>query len=267
MSVPKHFVFDDEGKLTEVRGYKDEVVVERWGIVYDEEDKPVGLKPLPVKEVIPQSILDRIKFWRKPKPLTQILSIDFIGLIQYIGMIYKIKKVVTIEEIEKILEIINIKKVDVIGEITTIRDLTWSPKSLIQNPSFEQGFAGWFHQNVISDATQCVMWGHSCKFPKNMVGVVSQPFPVCLEVDMFSEFSCHIRASASDYGLNVVYLYSDGGFDFEQIKVTLPNNWERKVLSPTAGKYLRWLSFVNYYAGGGDFKTQDIWLDDIFVVF
>lgn len=108
--MKKHFVFDDEGKLIEVRGYRDDdVVVERWEIVYDESERVVGLRPLSPEDVIPQSILDRMKFWRKPKPLTQILSIDFIGLIQYIGMIYKIKKVVTIEQI---LEILNIKNIE-----------------------------------------------------------------------------------------------------------------------------------------------------------
>ena len=103
MSIPKHYVIKND-RLEEVRGYKDEVVVERWGIVYNEDDIPIGLRPLPVEEVIPESILDRIKFWRKPKPLTQILSIDFIGLIQYIGLINKIKTIESIGEIKKIGE-------------------------------------------------------------------------------------------------------------------------------------------------------------------
>ena len=103
--MKKHFVFDTEGKLIEVRGYRDDdLVVERWEIVYDESERVVGLRPLKPEEVIPQSILDRMKFWRKPKPLSKILSVDFIGLIQYIGLINKINKIESIGEIGKIGE-------------------------------------------------------------------------------------------------------------------------------------------------------------------
>ena len=106
--MKKHFVFDDQGKLIEVRGYRDDIVVERWEIVYDESERVVGLRPLKPEDVIPESLWEKVRFWRKPKPLSKILSVDFIGLIQYIGLINKINK---ISEVTTIKNIENIKTV------------------------------------------------------------------------------------------------------------------------------------------------------------
>ena len=237
MSVPKHYVFDDEGKLTEVRGYKDEVVVERWGIVYDEEDKPVGLKPLPVREVIPQSVLDRMKFWRKPKPLTQILSVDFIGLIQYIGLINKINKIKNIELIDEITTIKNIEHATV-DTLTTIRDLTHTPRSFIINPFWHQGFAGWFKSgtiNIIETEGQ----PYYLEFLDDTYGSLEQHFPIPLGVNWFEEMYCFLRSIYTDSNLIIVkYMYSDRTTSNNLLQVSEPNIFEKKVLTPVAGNYI-----------------------------
>ena len=230
-------------RLEEVRGYKDEVVVERWGIVYNEDDIPVGLKPLPVKEVIPQSILDKMKFWRKPKPLTQILSIDFIGLIQYIGMINKIKKVVTIEEI---LEILNIKKVDVIGEITTIRDITLSPKSFIMNHRFSQGKVGWLIAGGEIKDDGDFAFKHYIHWDSDEEGWLDQMFPIPLGIDWLTEFYCFVRSPVITTDLvRFTFGYTDFTSSNQILQVTVANTWEKKVLNPTAGKFMDELKIVH----------------------
>ena len=252
MSLPKHYVFDDEGKLTEVRGYKDDVVVERWGIVYDEEDKPVGLKPLPVKEVIPQSMLDRIKFWRKPKPLTQILSIDFIGLIQYIGLINKIKKVSEITNIKNIESIDLIDKITEIGEITTIRDLTWSPRSLIQNPSFEQDDLGWVLTPIGNGSVSIdsVVKRYGKKSLKIVTagagaGMASQHFPVPIKTDWFTSLDLYLRASVvSDTIVKLIWVHTDELTTTNTLGVTQEDIFQRKAVTPPADKYIERIYFL-----------------------
>ena len=259
--MKKHFVIKND-RLEEVRGYNDDdICIERWEIVYNESDQVVGLRPLSPQEVIPQSVLDRMKFWRKPKPLTKILSIDFIGLIQYIGMIYKIKKVVTIEEIEKILEIINIKKVDVIGEITTIRDLSPQRKSLIVNPDFFSAFTGWLHSENVQHLWESDAKTYYMRFPDLEVAYLKQEFSIPFKIDWLSELYTVIRGPNIGDVIRFYYQYTDRTMSSELLTIGVANTWEKKTLSPTAGK-----SIVGLYIYHANFYPQcDI--DDVMTVF
>ena len=234
--MDKHFVIKDD-KLKEVRGYKDDVVCERWEVVYNESDIPVGLRALPIKEIIPQSILDRMKFWRKPKPLTQILSIDFIGLIQYIGLINKINKIKNIELIDEITTIKNIEHATV-DTLTTIRDLTHTPRSFIINPFWHQGFAGWIKTgtiNIIETEGQ----PYYLEFVNDTYGSLEQEFPIPLGVDWLEEMYCFLRSITIGSTLLVVkFTYSDRETSSQYLQVAEPNIFEKKVLTPDAGKYI-----------------------------
>lgn len=258
--MEKHFVFDDTGKLKEVRGYgDDEVLRERWEVVYDESDRVVGLRPLAPEEVIPSSTWEKIKrFWKKPKPLSQILSIDFIGLIQYIGLINKINEIATItnikniesvdliDQITKILEIINIKNIESvdlideitkIGEISTIRDLTHTPKSFITNPFFQSGFTGW----IVTGTVHIIPDGGGIYFDPNVYGSVHQYFPIPLGVDWMSEFYFYLQGVDIDVDLiTFKYFYTDETSNSESFQVS-GKDAEKKTLSPTSGKYIRFL--------------------------
>ena len=273
--MKKHFVFKND-RLEEVRGYRDDdICVERWEIVYDEEERVIGLRPLSPKDVIPQSVLDKIKFWRKPKPLTKILSVDFIGLIQYIGLINKIKKVVTIEEIleilnikkvvtiEQILEVLNIKKVDVIGEITTIRDLFFTPPTFIVNASFEQGFLGWITYKNPEISTVAGWSGQVCHFPSGTGTAntfVEQFFPIAFDPSWGTIKIC-LRIANVNHDLRVEYAYHDGTSDYEDLSVSVPNTWVTKTLSPPSNKAIRTLRFRKML------DAAEIWLDQLNMVF
>ena len=260
--MKKHFVIKND-KLEEVRGYNDDdICIERWEIVYNESDQVVGLRPLSPQEVIPQSILDKIKFWRKPKRLSQILSIDFIGLIQYIGLINKINKIKNIELIDEITTIKNIEHATV-DTLTTIRDITWSPRSIFQNPTFEQELAGWYVFGIVQADTSHMHFGkYACKFSDGLLGSIGQHLSICLGVDWFTELYLWLRSSTTGSALEVSYFYSDGSSGTEILSCTVADSWQRKVLSPTAGKHLEYIQFAHLAT-----YTNDVWMDSIAVVF
>lgn len=283
--IEKHFVLDSSGKLKEVRGYTEGIVSERWEIVYDENDAVVGLRPLDAEELVPQNWLGRFKkLWRKPKPLSQILSIDFIGLIQYINTINKINTIKTIENIKNIesvdlidlitliLEITNIKnvesidlidKIDEIGEITTIRDVTHNPSELILNPSFEQHFAGWHKIGAPEiDSSVAYRSGKSLKFPSGGAAKgVWQPFSIALNPKWWTEFYFRFRASAiSVYVVRIDYYYTDGTSDTEQFSAAAGNTWYKASLSPNTAKKIE-----SIYIYQNDLNV-DLWVDAITLV-
>lgn len=267
----KHFVFDSDGKLTEVRGYAEGVVNERYEIVYGENDEVVGIRPLNVEDVMPQSWVDKFKrLWRKPKPLAQILSIDFIGLIQYINTINKIKTIENIENIKNIESIDLIDKITLIdeitkiGEVTALRDVQQAYSGLILNSSFEQGLVAWYHSGTGADvelSTLSKYGDYSCKFPASKYTLIRQNFPIAIGVNWISELYVWLRATATGNCLNVTYQYTDTTNSAETLNLASSDTWTKKTLSPTAGKYIEAIWFYH-----SDAYAMVTLLDDITMV-
>ena len=261
--MKKHFVFDDEGKLIEVRGYRDDdVVVERWEIVYDESERVVGLRPLKPEDVIPQSILDKIKFWRKPKPLSKILSVDFIGLIQYIGLINKINRIGKIDLIDRITLIDEISK---IGEVTNIRGLMHRPKEVIINSSWEEDFVGWFfgYPELFKIVQGSYVGTKACKIiHADYAHSISQTFPIPICTDWFEKLLFEQLVLLADTGVTVVFYYTEGAPDEWDFPQTSEGTWKLQTLtSPKNGKYVYRIAF--FHNGDND---SDYTIDNIFMV-
>ena len=104
---------DHEGRTKEIRHYRNEKLVARYGSVYDENGNVIGVRQLRVEDVAPLSLMEKVRksIWKKPEKLDYL---NWIGIINCIGTINTINKVKTIEEI------LNIKKVE---EITEIKDI------------------------------------------------------------------------------------------------------------------------------------------------
>lgn len=150
-----------------------------------------------------------------------------------------------------------------IEELKKIRDVTWSSKSIINNPFFAQDFAGWYHLYVDIDTTtphtiKCV------KFPADTYGQLMQFFPIPIAVDWITEFACWIR-SKDDTGncIRAFYWYTDGTTGEQNLATSSANTWEKKTLSPTAGKKFYALGFLGYVPS----PTFDSYLDTILTVF
>lgn len=123
--------------------------------------------------------------------------------------------------------------------IGDIKGLMWSPKSFIQNPYFQQGFAGWLNTNVTLGYTGLPKFPF-CKFPDLKVASIEQYFPIPLGVDWLSDFYLELSATKEDFNvdlLRVDYYYSDKTSTSETLQCA-SSGFLKKVLSPTNGKYL-----------------------------
>lgn len=179
--------------------------------------------------------------------------LDRIGTIELIDLITRIA---LIDEITAI---------GTIGEITTIRDLSWNPRSLIQNPSFEEDFTGW--HPVLEGATIDETKGHyskkSLKFPDLIPSSIYQNFFVPVEVDAFT-LSFFLQSAISIDPIDVIkiyYFYTDNSTSNESFKTTAIGVWEKKTCSPTAGKKLWQLGIVHLIS------HRTCWVDNWVTVF
>ena len=95
------FILDDEGKTEEIRHYRNEKLVARYGSVYDENGNVIGVRQLRVEDVAPLSLMEKVRksIWKKPEKLDYL---NWIGVINFIGTINTINKIKTIETIGKI---------------------------------------------------------------------------------------------------------------------------------------------------------------------
>ena len=157
----------------------------------------------------------------------------------------------TLEKLEQIVEILNIKVVEVIKkiekieEITSIRDLTLRPKSFIVNSNFEQDFVGWYVSGTAEISSIDGVKSQKCLlFPDTTAGYVYQNFYIPLGIDWLTDFYFYLKsASTAEELVRVHYYYTDGNDSEEIFQVAVANTWEKKVLSPTAGKYIETMVF------------------------
>lgn len=123
--------------------------------------------------------------------------------------------------------------------ITINRDLMWFPRSIIQNPYFQQGFTGWLTTKVSLKYTGMPLFPF-CVFPDLESASIEQYFPIPIGVDWFTELYLELWAMNDDFNvdlLRVDYYYTDGSSSNEVLQCA-SSGFVKKVLSPTSGKTL-----------------------------
>ena len=132
VKISREFSFlpdpDHEGRTKEIRHYKNEKLVARYGSVYDENGNVIGVRQLRVEDVAPLSLLEKVKksLFKAPEKLDYL---NWIGVINLIGTINKVNKVGTIE----VIEVIKLLK-----EITSIKNIETIGKDNISSPRAEK---------------------------------------------------------------------------------------------------------------------------------
>ena len=117
----KQVVFDTDGNPKELRYYEHDRLVARLGVILDGDKNFIGLRELSVAEVSPPSWLERLGFKKAVQPKRiDILTVDFIGLINWINTIKTIKTIENVDLLKEITTIKNIESVDLIDFITRI---------------------------------------------------------------------------------------------------------------------------------------------------
>lgn len=166
--------------------------------------------------------------------------IRLIGTINVINTIAAITNIVNVQSVDLIDLITRIDEITEIVQITNIRDLALAPKSFFVNPDFEQDFVGWYTTGtVIIDDTDGYYSQKCLNFLSGFAGNAAQSFHIPLGVDWLTRLYCFVKSPNT--GVNVVriyYDYTDGTGTDEYLQVAAANVWERKTLSPSAGKYI-----------------------------
>lgn len=182
--------------------------------------------------------------------------LDRIGTIELIDVVDLIKEITTIGNVGNL------------SELTTIRDVSWMPKSIIQNPSFEQDFTGWhvhLPDYIKIDATQYKWMLKSCRFDKTIfTPSLYQTFPIPFNTDWFTKIDVWVRTTDTANALSGRLMYTDGNYKSTALTCATANTWYRKTLSKDANKYVEVLWFIK---PSGDFNSGSMWIDDIYVVF
>jgi len=249
----KHFILDElhNDRLKEVRGYDGDQLVERYEVVYEKNDKVVGIRPLSIKPLIERSIWEKI-FLKKPKPLSQILSVDFIGLIQYIGLINKINTISKIEAIDLISEITNIKKVGFIQPSVSV-----SNRGQLTNPDFEDFyyeagrtpteyvFQGWhdplgvaklYTPNRASGRSAITLRKLST-YEQGIFQQLSPPIPVD-DID-FLTYMAQNNDPVNDIEIKMRFWYTDGINSTDTNAISGGGGWNMETVTAlTSGKFL-----------------------------
>lgn len=175
------------------------------------------------------------------QPLSVISLIEKVDLITLIGTISEITNVKNLESldlIDLITEITTIKTIEKIDEITTIRDLMYSGLGVIKNPSFEQDFVGWKNNLATIDDSISKYGDKSVKFTAGGQ-YVEQHFEIPLKTSWLTQWFLWVRrVGAPGAAIRLVYDYTDATQTQENLSVTAGDIFKRKVLSPTADKYI-----------------------------
>lgn len=132
-----------------------------------------------------------------------------------------------------------------VRKIIEIRDVVLPQPSFILNPFFDQGLAGW---NDTYDNVSVRSDGGSPKtmmawFPDLQLAMLDQKFGINLGVDWMTEFYLWIYSTfTGSILLQVKYDYSDGTTSFDDLTIS-SSGWNKKTLTPTAGKYIDQITF------------------------
>ena len=214
--------------------------------------------------------------------VVNIESVDLIDLITRIQLIDEITKIAgitnianvdSVDLIDAITNIANIQSVDLIDRITKIdeitkisnvRDLMYSPKTLIVDPSFDNDGIGWgLFGNAEIDATMFHLLGKSLKFPSTSEGEAYQKFPIPIGVDWLTELYFFLRSMTTGTDLVSFFVrYTDQDYSEEHFQVTSAGVWKKQVItSLKAGKYIQNIEFDH------DAGEPICWVDDLNTVF
>lgn len=176
--------------------------------------------------------------------LSKSEKIDQIDKIVEVTVLKTLETLKVLEVLQKIEKInpsdsknVVIDEITLIKEIREIRDLTWAPRSIIQNPLFDQDFAGWLiygNPEIIQD-----VYFKYCKFPPLIAQHITQYFPIPIAVDSLTDFYVILKSSilATDV-LYVFCYYTDQNFTAQYFQVSDVTKWEKKTITPTANKYI-----------------------------
>lgn len=229
------------------------ILSEHWaqGCIYYGAEQPfTGLMTKEERESY-ASLLDRIKKIDLVDLITKISEITTIKTIEKLSEITNIKNLESLDLIDVITNIANIQSVDLIdeitkiGEITTLRDVFNQHASYLVNPSFEEDFVGWIKTNTPPTLGVGGMHGGQYLiFADHVVGGVRQVFLVPLGVDWLKEFYFSLRSDKTAQDLiRVYYGYTDQTSNSQTFQVTVANDWQKKTMTPTGGKYLEYVWF------------------------
>ena len=127
-------------------------------------------------------------------------------------------------------------------DIEKLRDIIWSPRTLIQNPYYQQDMVGWLR--TIGDKypdldTSKTFYGkQSLRFPTGELCSVRQFFSIPIGVDWLVSLSFHLLSltTATDVLLISVYYVDTPAPENTLFKVTEADTWEKKNVGLTAGK-------------------------------
>jgi len=172
-----------------------------------------------------------------------------------------------IDLINTITSIVNIQTIQTIENIKKIESILYISKSLIANPSFENGLDEWRLIVVgitpVVDTTVRHNGLQSLRFSSGFGSEswLQQILPLPIPVDWITEWAVWTRSSNTLGYLIVTIYYTDGTTSTHNLIVASANTWERKTFTPTTGKVIEAIalhpSSVSY----------NIWVDDLQTVF
>jgi hypothetical protein len=230
----KIIVFDEDGNPKELRYYEAEKLVARLGTILDGDSNFIGLRELGVEEVSPQSWFDKLRHKPQPKRI-DILTVDFIGLINWINTI------------KTIMEIRNIVKVGNIGNVSG----SLAQMGLIKNGSFETGdFASWRRNTTSSDISIVEtdpFLGDYCLQVTGSIRFVYQDVPAYYGNECV--FAVRLTSDVADPSTLVGVMFSDGTSETSVWTPSAVDTWDLLVFAPTTHKRLAY--FYIYKGGSG----------------
>lgn len=200
---------------------------------------------------------DTPDYWLLAKYIELIETINLIKVIERIDLVTAITNIANIESVDLIDLITKIDEITTIKKIEAIRDVTFSPKTVIVNPSFEQGAVGWTLAVGASISTDLPHYGiYSLLLEQG--GTVNQFFPVPINTDWVTEWALYLYSHHVNAILRVGFLFTDGTQSLHNLTNAMSLDWFRKTVTPTAGKYIEQISLSNVSVGDYDLKVDDL---------
>jgi hypothetical protein len=176
-----------------------------------------------------------------------------------------VPKVVSTLDSNVLAQLVQGISVSVISAVTVnllqaIRDISWGPQSLIQNPFFTQGFTGW--QTVGTVSIDNIVTRTLCPTCKMAVGgAIQQVFPIALNPSWWTTLYLWTYTDTAGDILSIYFYYTDGGTSQQNYTLSAASTWYQVTLTPTSGKIIARITFQNTSSSG------NVWIDEITVVF
>ena len=283
VKISREFSFipdpDHEGRTKEIRHYRNEKLVARYGSVYDENGNVIGVRQLRVEDVAPLSLLEKVRksIWKKPEKLDYL---NWIGVINFIGTINRINrvgKIEVVEVLELLKEITKVKEITEIKDIGNLRVILTSDSfgfrmkeyNYLLNSGFESGdFSSWSPYLGYASITDTIaefyhgkygvkaIWSGSTVLPDLKQFIV--PSPVSDNFELV--FACR-KILMHDSKVKVWIHYTDGTETVETLD--LDSSWAYYRVNAIAGKNIFWIGLCNDSSVG---EAGDIYYDDVMLL-